>query len=242
MSANFNTILIKKNKSGSIESAEAQTPTTELTRTLGAKSKRATDRINLAAYPEESLLYVGHLLKAFLDEQKIPVTGTIRKGKVSADAQLFLTHSSSKDLAEVVKNMLQYSTNFIANQLFMTLGAGQYGAPATLEKGQKFYSDFIKKKLLLKNIQVEEGSGLSRKNQISPYQMALLLRAFEKYKNLLPEKMEGIVAKTGTLTGVSCLAGYFNSSQHKEVRFAILLNQVSPNREKIAKILYKNLK
>ncbi|MBF0492280.1 MAG: D-alanyl-D-alanine carboxypeptidase [Deltaproteobacteria bacterium] len=241
LSANFNTIVIRKNKNGQIESAEAQTPMTELTRTLASKAKAGTDRINLAAHPEESLLYVGHLLKAFLEAQKIPVNGTIRKGKVGEETKLFLAHASSKNLAEVIQSMLKFSTNFIANQLFMTLGAGKYGVPATLEKGQKVVTEFLKTKVGLKNFYVEEGSGLSRKNQFSPLQMVQILRAFEKYKDLLPEKLEGIVAKTGTLSGVSCLMGYFDSPTHKTVRFAILLNQAAGNRERIAKILYKNL-
>lgn len=241
LSANFNTIVIRKNKNGEIESAEAQTPMTELTRTLAAKARRGTDRINLAAYPEESLLYVGHLLKAFLDVEKIPVSGTIRKGKVKEEAKLYLTHASSKNLEEVVKAMQKFSTNFIANQLFMILGAGKYGAPASLEKGQKVVTDYLKNKLGLKNFYIDEGSGLSRKNKFTALEMVQLLRAFEKYKDLLPEKLEGIVAKTGTLNGVSCLTGYFDSPTHKRVRFAILLNQSAGNREKVAKILYKNL-
>ncbi len=241
LSANFNTVFILKTKSGKIESAEAQTPLTELTQKLAKKAPLGKSRINLAAHPAESLLYVGYLLRAFLEIQGVDVSGFIRKGQVSEDAKLVYRHSSSKNLEQVVQAMLKYSTNFIANQLFLILGAEKYGAPANLSKGKKVVTDFLKTRLDLEGFNIEEGSGISRQNKMTPFQLVKVLRAFEKYKGLLPEKLNGILAKTGTLNGVSCLAGYFNSPKYHEVRFVILLNQEGAYREKIAKFLYENL-
>ena len=241
LSANFNTINVVKTKSGEVESGESQTPVTELTKTLASKAPVGKSRINLAAHPEESLLYVGYLLKAFLEQQNISVAGSIQKGKVSANAKLFYRHASSKNLEEVIQPMLKFSTNFIANQLFLTLGAEKMGAPASLVKSKKVETDFLKTKLNLTDFNVEEGSGISRQDKITPKSLVKVLKAFEPYKHLLPEKLDGILAKTGTLNGVSCLAGYFDSSKYKDIHFAILLNQSEGNREKIAKILYQNL-
>ncbi len=241
LSVNFNTINVVKIKSGEVESGESQTPMTELTKTLAEKAPFGKSRINLAAHPAESLLYVGYLLKAFLDKENIPVTGVIQKGKVSSTSKLFYRHLSSKSLDQVIQAMLKFSTNFIANQLFLTLGVEKMGAPANLAKGKKVVTDFLKTKLNLSDFNIEEGSGISRQDKISPKSLVKVLKAFESYKNLLPEKLDGILAKTGTLNGVSCLAGYFDSSQYKNIHFAILLNQAAGNREKIAKILYQNL-
>jgi D-alanyl-D-alanine carboxypeptidase/D-alanyl-D-alanine-endopeptidase (penicillin-binding protein 4) len=180
-------------------------------------------------------------LKAFLDKEGIAVTGSIQKGRVPEGAPIYYSHRSSKALSQVVQGMMKYSTNFITNQLFLTIGAEKYGAPATLAKGKKFYMDYLQTKLGFKDFNIEEGSGLSRENRISPAQLVKVLRAFEKYKNLLPEKLDAILAKTGTLTGVNSLAGYFDTSRYGTVRFAIILNQGAVNREKIAKILYANL-
>ncbi len=240
LSANFNTINVVKTKSG-VESAESQTPMTELTQRLAQKAPYGKSRINLAAYPEDSLLYVGYLLKAFLEQENIPVSGTIQKGRVPTGSKLFYRHASSKSLEETLQAMLKFSTNFISNQLFLVMGAERMGAPATLAKGKKVMTDFLKLKLASSDFNIEEGSGISRQNKISPKLLVKVLKAFEPYKKLMPEKMDGILAKTGTLNGVSALAGYFDSSQYKDISFAILLNQSAANRERIAKILYQNL-
>ncbi len=241
LSANFNTIFINKNSSG-IESAEPQTPMTELTQALAQRAPLGKSRINLAANPQESLLYVGHLLKAFLQKEGVLVQGKIIRGKVSPQAKLVYRHFSSKSLEAVVQAMMKYSTNFIANQLFLTLGVEGLSAPANLAKGKKVMTEFLKNRVGLTQFNVEEGSGISRENKITPENLLRVLKSFEKYKNLLPEKLDKILAKTGTLNGVSCLAGYFDSAQFKEVRFVILLNQKGGYREKIAQVLYEHLK
>jgi D-alanyl-D-alanine carboxypeptidase/D-alanyl-D-alanine-endopeptidase (penicillin-binding protein 4) len=241
LSANFNTINVIKTKSGEVESAEPQTPVTELTKTLAAKAPMGKSRINLAAYPSDSLLYVGYLLKAFLDKEGVSVQGPIQKGKVTSVSKLYYTHFSSKSLPQVVQAMLKFSTNFITNQLFLVMGAEKMGAPANLAKGKKVMTDFLKLKLGSSDFNIEEGSGISRQNKMSAKQLVKILKAFEPYKSLMPEKMNGILAKTGTLNGVSCLAGYFDSSQYKDIHFAILLNQAGANREKIASLLYQYL-
>jgi D-alanyl-D-alanine carboxypeptidase len=73
--------------------------------------------------------------------------------------------------------------------------------------------------------------------------MVELLRHFEPHLDLLPrEDAAGpsFRAKTGTLTGVNSLAGFFPMSDGTMARFAILVNSPVPfdYKFKLAKMLY----
>ena len=237
--ANFNTINIIKN-GGQIQSGEPQTPMTEITRVLAANAPQGKSRINVALHEREAALYPGYLLKEFLAQTGIVVTGNIRLGTVPAGAQPFLSYASSKSLKEVLEAALKYSQNLVMNQLVLTMGAEKYGAPASLAKGKKVLEDFLRRELGLTNFNVEEGSGISRQNHITALEMDKVLVKFFPYYQLLPVK-NGMWVKTGTLTGVAGLVGYFQSRSQGWVRFVILLNQASNLRDAIAFGLFQNL-
>jgi D-alanyl-D-alanine carboxypeptidase/D-alanyl-D-alanine-endopeptidase (penicillin-binding protein 4) len=238
--ANFNTINVIKSSGGEIQSGESQTPITEISKTLAARAPVGKSRINVATHREAAPLYVGYLLKEFLAQAGIPTQGSISQGMVPANAQKILTHLNSKGLGEVLRAALKYSQNLIMNQIFLTLGVIKQGPPATIEKAQTAYRDFLKNDLGLQTIQVFEGSGIDRQNQVTALEMDKILVAFFPYYNLLPEK-GGMYVKTGTLKGVSGLVGYFKSPTRGWVRFVILLNQAGAHRETIANILQDNL-
>jgi D-alanyl-D-alanine carboxypeptidase/D-alanyl-D-alanine-endopeptidase (penicillin-binding protein 4) len=147
---------------------------------------------------------------------------------VPADAKALLSYQSSQDLSEIVRGMLKYSTNFTANQIFLILGSAEYGGRVTLEKAQKAMKGCLEHRVGWNDFHVEEGSGLSRKNRVSSKLMTLLLKHFEPYQELLPEQ-DGFVAKTGTLSGVNTLAGYFDLPNRGVARFAILINSEVPH-------------
>jgi D-alanyl-D-alanine carboxypeptidase/D-alanyl-D-alanine-endopeptidase (penicillin-binding protein 4) len=81
----------------------------------------------------------------------------------------------------------------------------------------------MEKKVGWTDFHIEEGAGLSRRNRVSPAQMTQLLKRFEPYQHLLNVE-DDFAAKTGSLRGVNSLAGYFDLSPRKQVRFAILIN------------------
>lgn len=238
--ANFNTLNVIKNPDGSVRSAEPQTPVTEITAELARLAPRGKSRINVAMYRKQAPLYVGYLLKEFLKQAGISVLGKVQAGVVPQNAKKFLTYLNSRDLSEVLRAGLKYSQNLIMNQTFLIFGVAESGPPVTLSKAQEAFRKFLKNKVGLHNFYVEEGSGISRKNSFTANQMEVVLKKFFPHRELLPQK-NGMLVKTGTLNGVSCLIGYFPSQKYGWVRFVILLNQTGANREKIAHLLMANL-
>lgn len=240
--ANFNTVYVQKFKNGRIVSAEPQTPLTNLARQRAKRMSAGKRRVNLGKSSKKGALYAGELLSEFLKLEGVKIEGSISLGTIPGNAKEIYQHQSSKPLSEIVRDLLEHSTNFSSNQLFLVIGAEKYGAPATVEKGQRALREFLSIQVGLKGFQVFEGAGLSRMNRITPQQMMALLRYFQPYKDLLP--MESVFqAKTGTLRGVNTFAGYFQDRYGEEYRFVIFVNSEVPYDYKfrLAKRLYTGI-
>ena len=242
---NFNTIFVNIGKKGRLTSAESQTPLTDLTRRLAAETKLRGRRIrfSLKDNPEDCLLYAGELLKKFLEMAGVKVHGAVSPALTPPlDAKLFYRHLSSKDLIYLAAKLFKYSNNFMANQIFLTMGAEKYGPPATLQKGRRVVNDFFKTHNI-PELQVEEGSGLSRRNRLTAGQMIHVLKVFVPYRELLDGKGRSLY-KTGTLHDVKAAAGYIVPIKGPPQPFVILLNgpKVSAGqRLRILQTLEKNL-
>lgn len=230
--ANFSTINIRKLKNGRIESAEPQTPLTRIALEMAKKMRVGSGRVNLAHDRSKAVRYFGELLAAFLQKDNVAVTNisnNIRLGSVPDDAKLIYQHRSSHNLHDVLSGMLEFSNNFTANQIFLSLGAKVYGAPATVEKGVNAVSQFLREDVGWNHFQIAEGSGLSRKNSVTPFEMMQLVRYLEPHKELFPLKDKNqFRAKTGTLNGVNTLAGFMPVDHDGEVRFVIMINDQVP--------------
>ena len=149
LAVNFNTIHISKERDGTIRSAEPETPTLPLMMRLGKGLPAGTHRINITQKKEEIGRYAGELVAEALRGQGIAVSGSIRPGPVPQGLAPIVRHLSSTSLNEAVRAMLEYSNNFIANQLFLACGAKRFGSPATWEKGQRAMAEFLREKVRL---------------------------------------------------------------------------------------------
>ena len=226
LAANFNTINVLVTAHG-VESAEPQTPLTALARSLGRGLAPGKQRINLGER-KVAARYFGELLAAKLAAAGVEVTAAWRDGEVPAGAKRLYRHENSRDLRAVIASMLEFSSNFSANQLFLLLGErGDEKTPLTMEASRRAMSAWIDKTFGWKDYRIEEGSGLSRNNRLSARQLLEAVKAFAPYRDLLPSKEAGVHAKTGTLTGVSSYAGYVER-RGVWIPFSLLINQSVP--------------
>jgi D-alanyl-D-alanine carboxypeptidase/D-alanyl-D-alanine-endopeptidase (penicillin-binding protein 4) len=233
--ANFNTIFLKwDSRSRQYISAERQTPFPDiLARQITPGSKKA-DRILLSHDLRQD--YPGILMHYFLKESGVEVTGSVRTGKFIGSDKGCIVYTSAFSLADIIEKLLKFSNNFIANQLMLTMGARTFGPPATLEKGTAVLNKFAEETLGLKNVAIVEGSGLSRRNQLTPAQMKDILIAFMPWYELL-RKDENEFYKTGTLSDVRSRAGFIRGKDTRLYPFVIMLNQTSTGYDAIRRML-----
>ena len=194
----------------------------------------------------------GRFRDAFLRQlrkQGIRLSGTAKVASVPAKAQVLAVCTHTLD--QVLTTTLKESDNQMAESIFYQTAAysGKRGAgrkEAARLTGQLLDSLGIARQ----HYEIADGSGLSLYNYLTPEILVTLLRYAYKdgtiYDHLLPalpiaakdgtlaKRMHGtraagnVRAKTGTLTGVSSLAGYLTAANGHRLAFAII-NQGIPS-------------
>ncbi len=165
----------------------------------------------------------------------------------------------SPPLAEIIRGINKFSNNIAARQLYLTLGTGDtvvINSPATLAKSDAAIKQWlISKQLNFPELIIENGSGLSRKEQISARHMGqLLLAAFNSpvmpefisslpitavdgtLKNRfadMPVKGKGHM-KTGALNNVRALAGYLLDHKGRRIVVVFFVNHEQAAQSRIA--------
>lgn len=221
LSANFNTIEVKVVDS-KIMSGEKQTPITPMAKLLAKGLPNGVHRINLGN-AQRGPRYFVQVLSEKLRLAGVQVKQSQVIEKESHELTLLFTHYNSRPLDQVIAAMLKYSNNFIANQLFLMLGAEKFTAPATLKKSRKMLKTFVARQFNWQQFDIFDGAGLSRKNQLSARQLVEIAQQFVPFRDLMPAQKRQILAKTGTLSGVSCYAGYVYRGDGWHT-FALMIN------------------
>ncbi|MCQ0989071.1 D-alanyl-D-alanine carboxypeptidase/D-alanyl-D-alanine-endopeptidase [Jiella marina] len=222
---NFNTIhALRRGKT--VRSAEEQTPITPLAisqfRARGPRSGRG--RISLAQEdPEVGLRYAGELLAAFIEREGGTMEGEVSVGSVPEGFDPVHVHRQSRPLSGIISQMLLGSNNYIANQIFLEIGAHRRGGPVSLEKSLAVARKIFAEHELADGIHLVEGSGISRDNRFTTRGLARMLQDFAPHADLLRKTRRGSRYKTGTISNVKTLAGYVRTSRHGDVPFVISL-------------------
>ena len=224
LAVNFNTIHAVR-RGSKVRSAEKQTPITPLAISqFRARAPNGRSRISLAQEdPEVGVQYAGELLAAFIRRAGGSIKGKISTGSIPEGLQPVYVHRQSRAMSEILTQLLLGSNNYIANQVFLEIGAHRLGGPVSLAKSLQVAREILTKHDLAEAIQLKEGSGISRANRFTARGLAKLLHHFAPHAALLRKGRGGSRFKTGTLSGVRTLAGYAKTSKHGQVRFVISL-------------------
>lgn len=157
-------------------------------------------------------------------------------------------------IEQVLTQMMKESDNLYAEAMFFQIAAAGGARPAKASDARREINRMIEKTGLNHQLyKVADGSGLSLYNYVSAELLTQLLRYGWRNKNIsdclmpalpiagvdgtLKGRMKGdatlgnVRAKTGTLTGISSLAGYCTTTNGHELCFAIINQGVLRNND-----------
>jgi D-alanyl-D-alanine carboxypeptidase/D-alanyl-D-alanine-endopeptidase (penicillin-binding protein 4) len=200
---------------------------------------------------------VGNALTELLLEAGIEVRGGARTGRAPADAVLLMEHESP-ELGEIVAGVNKPSSNFGAEMLTRALDAYTGGSPGSTAGGTRRVGACLESwGVPSDRLVLADGSGYGKGNRLTAEALvgvllaarrspswraefeASLARAAEdgSLRSRLSDLRGRVRAKTGTLNGVSGLAGYAVDRQGREIAFAILVNGPGASPDDVDRIL-----
>jgi serine-type D-Ala-D-Ala carboxypeptidase/endopeptidase (penicillin-binding protein 4) len=172
----------------------------------------------------------------------------------------FVASQLSPPLSKLINQMLKHSDNLIANSLTKTLGHLQSNIPGSWNDGTALIKKTLRDQAHLNSndLYFMDGAGLSRYNLTTANTITNLLQFIQKNpilkKYLIPSlpiagkdgtliyrmrnlhNNESFKAKTGTLSGVSNLAGYLTTKKDQHFTVVIMADNFTSDAKPIRKI------
>ncbi len=200
----------------------------------------------------EPALYFGYAFQGKLEERGITVEGTPARASLPnpREKALLYRHESAA-LPQVLEALGKYSNNWSAEQLLFTAGAHRWGAPGTMAKGAAALEEYIVGLgFPAGDFRIADGSGLSRENRLSTRILVAIVRDMYRPPELrsdflcslavsgvdgtLARRMRSentlgqVMAKTGSLSGVSSLSGiaFPHGPAERAIGFSVITNGV----------------
>lgn len=209
-------------------------------------SKKARAGISVYVSIKNPSLFTTTTFKDALEQIGVRVEGNALSGKVPAKSVPIAVHYS-EPLSSIVCASNKSSSNFVAEQILKTVGAEIVGAPGSTEKGLSVVQGFLAELgIAPQSYILENGSGLSRNNRLSPAQIVRVLSYMYENFGVRAEFMASLAiagvdgtlerrmkdtqaernlrAKTGAINQVSCLSGYAASKNNEVFAFSIMMN------------------
>lgn len=186
-----------------------------------------------------------------LSNEGIVLDIRLSEGSIPSEARILCSRFHTMD--QILQRMMKMSDNFYAEAMFYQIASSTGRRPAKAKDAAGVIKQLIQKVGNGKNpYRIADGSGLSLYNYVTPELETRLLRYAYRNKNiyehLLPSlpiagwdgtlktRMKGtaaegnVKAKTGTVTGVSALAGYCTAANGHQLCFS-MINQGIMNSE-----------
>jgi D-alanyl-D-alanine carboxypeptidase/D-alanyl-D-alanine-endopeptidase (penicillin-binding protein 4) len=190
--------------------------------------------------------------KEELERCGVAVNAPITTDRLPKDVLLICSRSHS--LREVLEPMMKESDNLYAESMFFQIAASMGKRPATAAHARQLIKQVLSKAGVTGvPYRIADGSGLSLYNYVTPELMVRLLRyAYLKrdvmatlypvlpvagVDGTLKKRMKGgaaegnVHAKTGTLSGISSLAGYCRAANQHLLAFCIINQGIMKNAE-----------
>jgi len=192
----------------------------------------------------DGVRYAGALLRAQLEANGVRVLGGERLGPTPSGAVPLLEHEGLP-LAEIVRRLMKFSNNHIAEMLVKAMGRAATGQPGSWANGLAAMRERLEQLGVdLSSARLLDGSGLARDNRVSPRTLVGALRAGARSFAFGPEMVGALPlsgtdgtlarrnagpagavrAKTGLLNGVTGLSGYAQRPDGSRVVFSVLAN------------------
>ena len=177
-------------------------------------------------------------------------SGRLRSGTAPADAAPLLDYESLS-LGELIRLTNKFSNNVMARDLFLALGTQRFGEPATLENSRLAIAAWGQARNLgLEQMRIDNGSGLSREERISAAALGrVLLSAWHSpfqpeflaslplagIDGTLRSRLRDVAAgsvrlKTGSLAGVSAIAGFVTAADGESYVAVSIVNDARADR------------
>ncbi len=206
-----------------------------------SEGKEYQTKVNL----NEPAKYLLQVFSEVLDSNNIKTLGSTEL--VSLPDEVNFLYSFKRKYSDVITNLNKESDNLSAEMTLYALANKYSGKPATADSGIQLINLMIDSiRLNYEDYRLVDGSGVSHYNVVSAELLTAILKYFYLQQHDLYEFLydsfpiagvdgtlenrmrktsafKNVHAKTGTLSGVSCISGYVEAKNNHQLAFSIMM-------------------